>query len=72
MHSGKSPRLHFFAKLLNQTVTNLVNYLTRLVVGKKDKELLEECTGNLEQTPEYILVEEILKMYPVAIVLLQI
>ena len=64
MHSGKSPGLHFFAKLLNQTVTNLVNYLTRLVVGKKDKELLEECTGNLEQTPEYILVEEIFKNVP--------
>ena len=71
MHSGKSPRLHFFAKLLNQAVTNLVNYLTLLVVGKRQR-LPEERTGNLEQTPEYILVEEILKMYPVAIVLLQI
>ena len=71
MHSGKSPGLHFFAKLLNQAVTNLVNYLTLLVVGKRQR-LPEECTGNLEQTPEYILVEEIFKMYPVAIVLLQI
>ena len=31
---------------------------------QKRQRLLEECTGNLEQTPEYILVEEIFKNVP--------
>ncbi|CAH3036340.1 unnamed protein product, partial [Pocillopora meandrina] len=45
-----------------KVLQDLENAFTGLM--QKRQRLLEECTGNLEQTPEYILVEEIFKNVP--------
>ena len=65
-------RASLFCKALESNSYKPCELFNTSCSRQKRQRLLEECTGNLEQTPEYILVEEILKMYPVAIVLLQI
>ena len=65
-------RASLFCKALESSSYKPCELFNTSCSRQKRQRLPEECTGNLEQTPEYILVEEILKMYPVAIVLLQI
>ena len=65
-------RASLFCKALESSSYKPCELFNTSCSRQKRQRLPEEYTGNLEQTPEYILVEEILKMYPVAIVLLQI
>ena len=57
-------RASLFCKALESNSYKPCELFNTSCSRQKRQRLLEECTGNLEQTPEYILVDEIFKNVP--------